>query len=71
MTTRRETRESAFKLVFESLFRTDTTDEILELAQDVDEIIMNSDVVKMFKGTVDNSEELDTIIKKFSEKRQY
>lgn len=71
MTTRRESRESAFKLAFESLFRNDTPDEILVLAENVEEIILNNDVIKMFKGTVEHSEELDTIIRRFSEKRQY
>ena len=37
---RREIRESAFKLVFESLFRDDTPDEIIALADDVDEIVV-------------------------------
>ncbi len=68
--TRREMRESAFKMVFESLFRDDTTDEIIELANEVDEIIINDDVITMFKGTVENADELDIIISKFSEKRQ-
>lgn len=70
MTTRRESRESAFKLVFESLFREDTPDEILEVAENVDEIILNGDVTKMFKGTAEHASELDSIISKFSEKRQ-
>lgn len=67
---RREIRESAFKLVFESLFRDDTVDEILESAENVDEIILNDDVVKLFKGTVSKSDELKPIIEKYSEKRQ-
>ena len=69
--TRRETRESAFKMVFESLFRDDTVEEIIELADEVDEIIINDDVISMFKGTVEHASELDNIITKFSEKRQY
>jgi len=68
---RREMRESAFKLVFESLFRNESADEIIELAEGIDEIIINDDVVRMFKGTVEHSKELDEIISKFSEKRQF
>ena len=67
--TRRETRESAFKMVFESLFRDDTVEEIIELADEVDEITVNDDVIAMFKGTVDHGSELDNIITQYSEKR--
>ena len=67
--TRRETRESAFKMVFESLFRDDTVEEIIELADEVDEITINDDVIAMFKGTVDHGSELDNIITQYSEKR--
>ncbi len=68
---RREMRESAFKLVFESLFRNESADEIIELAEGIDEIIINEDVTMMFKGTIEHSKELDEIIAKFSEKRQF
>lgn len=68
---RREMRESAFKLVFESLFRNESADEIIELAEGIDEIIINDDVVRMFKGTVEHSKEFDEIISRFSEKRQF
>jgi N utilization substance protein B len=68
---RREMRESAFKLVFESLFRNEPADEIIELAEGIDEIIINDDVVRMFKGTVEHSKEFDEIISRFSEKRQF
>lgn len=68
--TRREVRDSAFKMVFESLFRDDSVDEILELAGEVDEIILNDEVVKMFRGTLKHASELDEIISKYSEKRQ-
>ncbi|HNX64662.1 MAG TPA: transcription antitermination factor NusB [Oscillospiraceae bacterium] len=66
---RREIRESAFKLTFESLFRDDSADEIIALAEDVEEITVNDDVIKLFKGTLEKSEELNMIIEKYSEKR--
>ena len=66
---RREIRESAFKLTFESLFRDDSADEIIALAEDVEEITVNDDVIKLFKGTLEQSEELNMIIEKYSEKR--
>lgn len=68
---RREIRESAFKLVFESLFRDDTPDEIIALADDVDEIVVNEDVINLFKGTKEKTDELNNIIEKYSEKRQF
>lgn len=66
---RREIRESAFKLTFESLFRDDSTDEIIALAEDVEEITVTDDVIKLFKGTIEKSDELNKIIEKYSEKR--
>ncbi|MFA5658124.1 MAG: transcription antitermination factor NusB [Oscillospiraceae bacterium] len=68
-TKRREIRESAFILIFEKLFRDDTIDEIIELADNIDGIIINSDVIKTFSGTVEKSAELDNIITRYSEKR--
>ena len=66
---RREIRESAFKLTFESLFRDDSADEIIALSEDVEEITVNDDVIKLFKGTLEKSDELNKIIEKYSEKR--
>ena len=66
---RRENRESAFILIFEKLFRDDSIDEIIELAENIDDIVINSDVINTFTETVNKSDELDVIITKFSEKR--
>lgn len=66
---RREIRESAFILIFEKLFRDDTIDEIIELAENIDGITINSDVIKTFSNTYEKSDELDVIINRFSEKR--
>lgn len=66
---RREIRESAFKLTFESLFRDDSADEIIALAENVEEITVTDDVIKLFKGTLEKSDELNKIIEKYSEKR--
>ncbi len=68
--TRSEMRESAFKLIFEKLFRDDSVDEILEVANEVEDLPINDTVVKMFAGVVEHADELDEIITKFSEKRQ-
>ena len=66
---RREIRESAFILIFEKLFRDETIDEIIELAENIDGITINSDVIKTFSNTYEKSDELDDIINRFSEKR--
>ncbi|MEG0615567.1 MAG: transcription antitermination factor NusB [Oscillospiraceae bacterium] len=68
--TRRETRESAFILLFESLFRDDSPDEIIELASEIDDFKVNDGIKKMFKETLEHSAETDEIISKLSEKRQ-
>ena len=68
--TRHETREQAFILIFESLFRDDTADEIIELAKENEDFSINDDVIKMFKGFIENISELNEQISKCSEKRQ-
>lgn len=67
--TRRQKRESAFILIFEKLFRSDSIEEILELAENIDEIVIDTDVIKTFTETVNKANELDEIITKYSEKR--
>ncbi len=67
--TRRENRESAFILIFEKMFRDDTIEEIIELAENIDDITINSEVIDTFTNVVQKADELDLIIAKFSEKR--
>lgn len=69
--TRHEVREQAFILIFESLFRDDTPDEIIEVAKENEEFMINDDVISMFKGTIENFSEIKEKISKYSEKRQY
>ena len=40
---RREIRDSAFKLVFEQLLRDDDIQELYDIAEEIDEIIVNED----------------------------
>ena len=40
--TRREIRDSAFKLVFEQLLRDDDIQELYEIAEEIEEILYNS-----------------------------
>lgn len=69
--TRHEVREQAFILIFESLFRDDTPDEIIEVAKENEEFLINDDVISMFKGTIEKFPEIKEKISKYSEKRQY
>ena len=66
---RRENRESAFILIFEKMFRDDTTEEIIELADNIDDISINSDVINIFEQCTEKSLQLDEIITKYSAKR--
>ena len=66
---RRENRESAFILIFEKMFRDDRTDEIIELADNIDDISINSDVINIFEQCTEKSLQLDEIITKYSAKR--
>ena len=67
--TRREIRDSAFKLVFEQLLRDDDINELYEIAEEIDEITVNDEVKKIVEGTLAHAEELDGIISKYSKSR--
>ena len=67
--TRREIRDSAFKIVYESLLRDDPVEELFEMAEDIDEISLDDEVKNMVTDILAKSEELDSMISKFSKKR--
>ncbi len=67
--TRREIRDSAFKIIFESLLRDDSVEELYEIAEEIDEITVNDDVKKLVEGVLSHSDELDEIISKYSRTR--
>lgn len=67
--TRREIRDNAFKIIFETLLRDDSLEELYAVAETVDEITVNDDVKKIVEGTYSHSEELDEIISKYSKSR--
>lgn len=67
--TRREIRDSAFKLVFEQLLRDDDINELYEIAEEIDEITVNDEVKKIVEGTLTHAEELDGIISRYSKSR--
>lgn len=67
--TRREIRDSAFKLVFEQLLRDDNIEELYEIAEEIEEITVNNEVKKLVEGTINHREELDKIISQYSKSR--
>ena len=66
---RQDIRDCAFKIVFESLLRDDTIEELYEIAEEADEITLNDKVREMVDGTLSHSKEIDEMIQKFSPKR--
>lgn len=68
--TRREIRDSAFKLVFEQLLRDDDINELYAIAEDIDEITVNDEVKKIVEGTLEHRGELDNIIASYSRSRE-
>ena len=67
--TRREIRDSAFKLVFEQLLRDDDIQELYDIADEIDEITVNDEVKKIVEGTIAHADELDEIISGYSRSR--
>ena len=69
--TRRDIRDSAFKIIYESLLRDDPVDELFEMTEDIDEIVVNDDVRQMVTDVLAKSEELDAMISQYSKKRVF
>lgn len=69
--TRRDIRDSAFKIIYESLLRDDPVDELFEMAEDIDEIVVNDDVRQMVTDVLAKSEKLDAMISQYSKKRVF
>lgn len=67
--TRREVRDSAFKLVFEQLLRDDDIQELYDIAEEVDEITVNDEVKKLVEGSIAHKDEIDNIISGYSKSR--
>lgn len=68
---RSEIREAAFFLTFEKLFSDETPDAIIDAAYEVDEFEMNEDAEKLFVAVNSKAPEIDEIISKYSDKRQF
>lgn len=67
--TRREIRDSAMKLLFETSMRDDPIEALYAIAEEIDEIIVNDDVRILVDGTLAHLDELDALIQKYSPKR--
>ncbi len=67
--TRREIRDSAMKLLFETTLRDDPVEALYEIAEEIDEIIVNDEVRALVDGTLAHQAEIDAIIQKYSPKR--
>ena len=66
---RREIRDSAMKLLFETTMRDDSVETLYAIAEEIDEIIVNDDVRTLVDGTLAHQDELDELIQKYSPKR--
>lgn len=66
---RRDVRESAFILTFEKLFRDDPIEDIIEIAKENEDILINGEVISLAEGICQRAGELDEIISRFSNKR--
>lgn len=69
--TRREIRDSAFKIIYESLLRDDPVEELFEMAEGIEEIPLNDEVKAMVTDIISKSSELDQIISEYSKKRVF
>ena len=69
--TRRDIRDSVFKIIYESLLRYDPVEELFEMAEDIDEILVNDDVRQMVTDILAKSDELDGMISQYSKRRVF
>ena len=61
---RRESREKAFLLLFENMFRPESTEELIENMKNAREEKMSSFALELFRGTTQNLEDIDIYIEK-------
>ena len=69
--TRREVRDYAFRLIFEKLLRDDPIEELYEIAEEVDELMVEDSVKELVEGVLEKADELDEKIASFSAKRAF
>ena len=63
MTTRRESRQEAFCLLFEKAFSDQTIDQIIENAEEGRELVPSAFALELAKGTAEHLEEIDELIR--------
>ncbi len=66
---RQDIRDCAFKIIFESLLRDDSLEELYEIAEEIEEITINDKVKEIVEGTLNNAEKIDAMIQEYSTKR--
>ena len=69
--TRREVRDYAFRLIFEKLLRDDPIEELYEIAEEVDELMVEDSVKVLVEGVLEKADEIDEKIASFSTKRAF
>ncbi|MDE5792524.1 MAG: transcription antitermination factor NusB, partial [Oscillospiraceae bacterium] len=62
-------RENAFLILFEASFRDDSLEELFALANEIDEIEVNSQVKEFVNSIISKTQDLDEIIAVYSPKR--
>lgn len=62
--TRHQMREYAFMLTFERIFNEDPIEQIIDIAKECDTVVVNPQVVALFKGVDENKDILDQEISK-------
>lgn len=65
--TRRESRETAFMLLFEWSFKDDSLDEIIEMAKTARGIDVDEFALSLAEKVIANREEIDAIIERYSQ----
>lgn len=66
--TRHQMRQYAFILTFERIFNQDPIDEIIDIARECENVIIDTNVIELVKGVDDNKELLDSEISKHLKK---
>ncbi len=64
-------RESAFLIIFENMFLNQDLEEIFDTAADLENIDLGSKTKKLVINVIENSDNINGIIQRFSEKRAF
>ncbi len=64
-------RESAFLIIFENMFLNQDLEEIFDTAADLENIDLGSKTKKLVSNVIENSDNINSIIQRFSEKRAF